>query len=147
MLLFLIIYFLIKIGFMASFIGGPNVYARTHNVGLDYNLHYIHLSEVKSMEFFILNSPFKSNLYLDRYANLRALVSGINYRLDINIFQDPYPSYISRNSYVYSDYSNNFNKLSVTKHNRVPLIFTFPTEFLNDNKNKIYANGGSEIFK
>jgi uncharacterized membrane protein len=58
-----------------------------------------------------------------------------------------YPETIQRDSYVYLDYNNVTTQTVIQDVGGDLLYYHFPLEFLNSNKNLIYNNGGSEIFR
>ncbi|GAG39728.1 unnamed protein product, partial [marine sediment metagenome] len=58
-----------------------------------------------------------------------------------------FPSIIDKNAYVYLGYTNAIKKRTFTYTMGRPLGYNFPNLFLGNNKNKIYNNGGSKIFK
>ena len=60
---------------------------------------------------------------------------------------DLLPSTIKKDDYVYLDYSNVNNKTNVLYLNDISFIYNYSIEFLNENKNLIYNNSGSKIYK
>ena len=87
-------------------------------------------------------------IYIDPYSELKFYAFGNPLLLhDKKVI----PFFMSKFSYVYSNYANKIKGINYLdareKFNSGVLSFNFPTEFLNENKNKIYNNGGSEIFK
>lgn len=140
----LISYFLSYSGFTVQFIGGESQ-AQLNNFGDDFDKFYIHESEIKSLEYFSKFYTPMDKIYLDRYSILKAHnFSIINTK---NMFKDLLPSAIDRNAYVYSSYANTIETRTFAYYGQKVMGYTFPKEFLNGNKNKIYSNGGSEIFK
>jgi uncharacterized membrane protein len=137
-------FFLPFSGFNSNIIGGePQM--NLNNFGEEYDRFYTHGSEVKSLEWLSKYYNQKYETYLDRYAILKAYsFPRINEK---NILEDILPSTIDKNAYVYSSYTNKINKTTRVNYKNNFLEYNFPTEFLNGNKNKIYNNGGSEIFK
>jgi hypothetical protein len=82
---------------------------------------------------------------LDRYAILKA---GANSKIDIkNMLKDVLPSTIDRKAYVYSTYVNNNKNRTFAYYNSKIIGYNFPKDFLIKNKNKIYSDGSSEIFR
>ena len=57
------------------------------------------------------------------------------------------PVTIRKDTYVYLDYSNVKNRKNTIFYKGDLITYDYPVEFLNENKNLIYSNGGSEIFK
>ena len=137
-------FFLSSSGFNSNIIGGePQM--NLNNFGEEYDRFYTYESEVKSLEWLSKYYNQKNEIYLDRYATLKAYYFfKINEK---NILEDILPSTIDKNAYVYSSYVNTINKRTFVYYGLKVMSYNFPTEFLNNNKNKIYNNGGGEIFR
>lgn len=136
--------FLSSSGFNSNIVGGdPKM--TLNNFGEEYDRFYTHESEVKSLKWLSKYYNQKDMIYLDRYAILKAYsFSRINGK---NTQKDILPSTIDKNAYVYSSYVNTIYKRTFIYYELKVMSYSFPTEFLNNNKNKIYNNGSSEIFK
>jgi uncharacterized membrane protein len=137
-------FFLSSSGFISQLVGGdPQM--NLNNFGEEYDRFYTYESEVKSLEWLSKYYNQKDVIYLDRYAILKAYsFPRINEK---NILKDILPSTIDKNAYVYSSYVNTIYKRTFIYYELKVMSYSFPTEFLNNNKNKIYNNGSSEIFK
>ena len=136
--------FLSNSGFNSNVIGGATQ-INLNNFGEEYDRYYTHDSEVKSLEWLSKYYNQKDVIYLDRYAILKAYYfSRIEEK---NVLKDILPSTIDKNAYVYSGYVNTIHKRTFVYYELKVMSYNFPTEFLNSNKNKIYNNGSSEIFK
>ena len=112
-----------------------------------FRSHYSHEEEIISINW--LNKNHQTDvIYMGPYSELKFYAFG-NPLLphDKKII----PLFIDKSSYVYSNYVNKIKKINYwdarERFNNGILVFNFPTEFLKYNKNKIYNNGGSEIFK
>jgi len=139
-----ICFFLPSSGFNANIIGGePQM--NLNNFGEEHDRFYTYESEVKSLEWLSKYYNQKDKIYLDEYAILKTYsFSRIN---ENNFLEYILPSIIDKNAYVYSSYTNKINKTTRVDYKNNFLEYNFPIEFLSGNKNKIYNNGGSEIFK
>ena len=136
--------FMSNSGFNSNIFGGS---ARIHlnNFGEAFNRFYTHESEVKSLEWLSNNYDREEKIYIDVYANLKA--ESLSEIEKNDVLTDILPSTILKNAYVYSSFTNTVNKNTRVIYNEDFLIYNFPSEFLNDNKNKIYSSGDSEIFR
>ncbi|KHO53805.1 MAG: hypothetical protein QT05_C0001G0027 [archaeon GW2011_AR13] len=143
--LFFIIYSILSLGLIYQLTGGTSAAMRLNNIGFEYDTRYNHGSELTSA-FWIIQKDYSKDLYLDNHALLRFFLVE-NSIPKKNIFQDVIPTIINKNAYVYSGYTNAIKEVTIKTYNRLPLSFNFPTEFLDDNKNKVYSTGESEIFK
>jgi hypothetical protein len=83
-------------------------------------------------------------IYSDKPSNRKLFAFGlISNHISINLL----PKFVDKNSYIYSNYVNKVFSRETLAYQEESIVLNFPTEFLNENKNKIYNNGGSEIFK
>ncbi len=143
--LFLIFYFLFLSNFLQYFSGGYNIDIGMNNIGYEYDTIYVHREDISSANW-LYHFCGEYPKYADAFSLGKiTLSSDPNYKNRVLI--DIIPEVISKKSYVYSSYLNVFNRISFRSFKNVVFSFGFPTDFLNDNKNKIYDNGGSEIFR
>ncbi len=144
MTIIFICYFLPYSGFTSQIFGGEPQ-NNLNNFGEAHDRFYTHESEVKSLEWLSKYYNPKNEIYLDRYATLKAYYFfKINEK---NILEDILPSTIDKNAYVYSSYVNTIHKRTFIFYGLKEMSYNFPAEFLNRNKNLIYNNGNSEVFK
>jgi uncharacterized membrane protein len=137
----LIVYFLLITGWIFQFIGGYYPEYNLSNAGDLYERKYFKKSDFISAKWISsatgkINSDYPSGTIL--------FVSGYNYN---SIERDISPANIGQNSYVYSSYTNKHRGRAFEIFQNTDISFNFPIQFLDNNKNKIYNNGGSEIFK
>jgi hypothetical protein len=138
----LILFFLSSTGLVSQLIGG-NPLLPLNNFGEGYDRFYITQLDVKSAEWLANKREGNSMIYTDEIAGLRLTSSAytIDYTFDI------LPSTIDTRSYVYLSQTN-VERGKVYKRYKIDfLAYDTPIEFLNSNKNLIYNNGGSEVFK
>ena len=64
-----------------------------------------------------------------------------------DVIEDVLPYTLDKNAYVYTGYTNNIEKICTGKYNQKIITYNYPEDFLNNNKNKIYSNQYSEVFK
>ncbi len=130
-------------GIIPQIVGGTDASLLLNNYGGSYDAHYTHKTEVMSSNWLMSNWDNKSLVYAERLAAWRLLTFG----KFILVLTDVLPSTIDRNAYIYLRYSNVVKNLNSKSYKGQALLFNYPTEFLNQNKNLIYSNGGSNIFK
>jgi uncharacterized membrane protein len=142
-----IIYFLSYSGFITQIIGGSEASIHLNNFGTYYDKYYTHNSEIKSAKWLSNNFDNKYLVYVDKF-NLSKLKTFSNIK-DGHFIYDILPSILDKDSYVYLSYANTIKKIIPPSYQEGIIIpsYNYPTQFLNDNKNKIYNNGKSEIFK
>jgi len=144
MTIIFILYFLPVSGFPYQLVGGESQ-IQLNNFGESYDMSYTHESEVKSSKWLSNNYDNNYLIYADRYSKLRLLLfSNI---INTHIVEDMLPSTMDRRAYVYSSYVNTIENRTFSYYELKVMGYNFPTEFLNQNKNLIYNNGSSEVFK
>lgn len=141
--LIFILFFTFSYGFIPQLIGGVHPPSPLNNFGEVYSQSYSHKSEASSAIWFSINYDNKSAVYADRYST-RRLFSFANHYKSIT---DVLPLTLDKRAYVYANYANTVQKRASQNYKGRYLNYNFPSEFLHSNKNNIYNNGGSEIFK
>jgi hypothetical protein len=139
---FLLIYFAAFNGIANQIVGGNTAFSNLNNLYDSYNPDYYTFTETSSISW-LSKENINGKVYAGRnYMSIFNIFS-TNINPDFNIF----PQTIERTSYVYAGNSEIFFNTGFSYINELSLGFNFPKMFLNNNKNKIYNNGGSEIFK
>jgi uncharacterized membrane protein len=139
--IFLIINFLYSYGFIWLLIGGRTV-SWMNNFGYSYSQSYTHKTEVYSAKWLgeipgdplIYSTPPGRNM-LWAYGKKN------------NIKNDIFPSTLDKNAYIYVTNVSLNEGIASFFYRGQNLGYDYPYPFVNENKNKIYNNGGSEIFK
>jgi uncharacterized membrane protein len=139
-------YFIFMSGAVNQLMGGMEVHMKLNNNGLEYSRYYAHNSEILSGIWLKNLVGSGDTIFIDSHTKLRPYLIWPETIRKISK-TDLLPGLINRRDYVFKGYSN-INDQVIIKVFRGNLIsYNFPTEFLNDNKNMIYNNGGSQIFK
>jgi uncharacterized membrane protein len=141
-----LIYFLFHSGFIPQALGSFEAAPHLNNYGTEYDKLYTYKTEIKAVEWLSSNYSAKSNVNTDMFGKNRLEAFG---RKTHFAFGYPIigPSLIEMDAYVYLTYSNKIKYIGFILTNSEPIGYNFPIEFLDKNKNLIYNNGGSEIFK
>jgi len=139
-------YSLFTMGFLLPLSGG-NPTMNLYNKGFFYDTFYTHKEEVSSINWLSVNYQ-SEDVYMDPHSQLKFYAFGDP---TMNIKARVIPIFMSKSAYVYSSYSNTTKGLNYLdareKFDKGVISFNFPNQFLDENKNKIYNNGSSEIFK
>lgn len=145
MILVIFLYiFLIFSGFIGQVTGGAPAYAQLNNYGFTYDGVYTHTTEIKSANWLFNNYNNKNLIFVGNGAANKLLLS----KKYLNIVRKViFPSLIYKNAYIYTSYTNIIGKKTLAVFQGNQFNYNYPIKFLNENKNKIYNNGGSEIFK
>jgi uncharacterized membrane protein len=146
LLLIYLDYSLNGMGLMLTITGGSPT-LNLYNKGFSYNTFYPHQEEVSSIKWISKNIN-SGMIYMDPHSQLKFFTFGDP---KIDSTDKVIPTFMEKNSYVYASYSNTVKELNFLdareRFRRGVLTFNFPTEFLNSNKNLIYSNSVSGIYK
>ena len=136
-----VLIFVYLLGLPNQFLGGEaKMYF--NNYGADYDKFYIHKEEFASAKWLKEHIGSSLLLFVDREAYLR-IFREINRGHNPNVL----PALIYKDAYVYGSYANIVNKRTTIYNDGSDLLFTFPKKFLEENKNVIYNNGKSAIYR
>jgi len=139
-----ILYFAFTSGFIPQIIGHSDALLQLNNKGYDYDWSYTHDTDVYSAHWLKKNYDSGYYVYADDLANLRLY----SYASIDNAYTDLLPTTIDKNAYVYFDFPNTvLKKIYLKNLGRGYVAFTSPEIFIKQEKNLIYTNGGSEIYK
>lgn len=144
-LMIFILYYAFYSGLIPYNIVGTGASLQLHNFGGMYEELYVHETEVKSSEWLFNNRAGSELIYADDRASYKLWFTN---KIDTQrIIKDVFPQVIDKRAYVYCSYTNVMEKRGFVFIEGQEIGYNFPTEFLNQNKNKIYNNGSTEIFK
>ncbi len=140
-----ITYYIFTNTFVFQLTGGQDPQVFLNNSGLYYNEVYIHQSEIASIHW--LNANNKQHLTI--FADIGSTEKMIGYgdQKDISAIVEVFPSLIDKNGLVYSNYANTVNGVGITSPKDTRMEYNFPNEFLTNNKNLIYNNKDTRIYK
>jgi uncharacterized membrane protein/glycosyltransferase involved in cell wall biosynthesis len=135
--------FLMASGVVTQYVGG-NPPANLNNYGVDYNSLYVQQTDTAAANWLGANYTSNSTVYADDYATNRLEVaSNINHGQLIAVT----PTSIAQASYVYADYTNVKDGIATSNSGSKVFNYSFPSSFLNQNKDLVYTNGDAEIYK
>jgi hypothetical protein len=144
-----VVFFLSSTGVISQSLGGYYGQLNLSNEGVYYDTYYTHAQEIAGIMWL--------NGVAGKYVNGQYLQSPV--QADLNAFNrlsvytpivltnDIYPGTIRRDAYVFINYSNINQDVATISYNNDLLTYTYPTQFLNQQKNLIYSNGGSEVYR
>lgn len=142
-LLLIVFYLLYNTGFTTQIVGGePSEIL--NNYGILYIQDYTHDSEVKSIEWLSDNRDKNSLIYIDKASERKLMAYG---NIVEGLKRDILPSAIDRRAYVYLGYSNVANKVVLELFKGKVILYNLPENFLSNNKNLLYNNQYTEIYK
>jgi len=141
-----LLYFLFRAGFIPQILGGAEPFVQMNNSGILYDAFYSHYAEIRAGQWLFDNYQKNTYIYMEKFAGNKSLLS---YKFEDKqwIKQDIFPQVIRKSSYVYLS-SSNITEESVFVFIQGGMVgYSNPLRFLNGNKNLIYNNKYSEIFK
>ncbi len=144
--LFIALYFLFLSGTVHHFFGGPETKLFLANHGYEHDSLYTHQSDIASGEWLYTHYDPDKTIYIDSFSSYKLLLSQ-KIRLQREFNPNIFPEVIQKDDYVYLDYNNFANDQAIKLTKIAPLTYNYPDEFLEDNKNLVYSNGESVIFK
>jgi uncharacterized membrane protein len=138
----LLFFFLILSGFLTQFTGGARAPLSLDNYGLYYDSYYVHAQEVASIQWLAANGDPSLPIQAAHFSDIKMLAYG-----HIGAYIELVPETTKRDAYVYLNYDNVKTSDIIEIVNGDVVYYHFPMNFLNDNKDLIYSNGGSAIYR
>lgn len=144
-LLIVAITFLYTKGLMWQVVGGKaDMWLNNH--GSTYSIVYVHRGEVLSAQW-MLQRADPSQLIYTNTAGGNILTAYSDERVIDRMVASTFPQAITRESYVYLPNSVVQHGVSFHYYRATNIAYPYPTDFLRDNKNKLYSNDNSAIYK
>lgn len=137
-----IVFFLSLSGFLPQLSGGYYPQLHLNNRGIYYDKFYTHKSELNSIRWLSVYSNKKYPIQSDTDASYKMLMLS-----NLHTINRMLPPTIRKDAYVYLDYSNVKNSKVVVDVKGNLIIYNYPIGFLDENKDLIYSNLESKIFK
>jgi uncharacterized membrane protein len=141
-------FFASSTGMITQALGGYDPQLHVNNSGTYYNIYYLHPEEVVGIDWLVQHRPsgsagaVQSEIQTDRYTFTR-----VQTLAPLNTLNDMYPGLVRKNSYVFLGYANVHNGQSTVPVNGDLVTYQYPVNFLDDNKDLIYSNGGARVYR
>jgi len=140
--LILLFFYIVLSGFFPQLTGGGRAPLALDNYGLYYNSYYTHAQEVYSAEWLAENGDLRLPIQAAHFSDIKMIAYG-----HIGAYVELLPQTTKRDSYDYLNYYNAQTGNIIEIINGDVVYYHFPLDFLANNKNLIYNNGGSEIYR
>lgn len=128
-------------GVLTGLLGGYTAQLNLSNAGDYYDNYYVHDSEVAASRWLITHSDgAQVHLDDDTFQKLNNIVP-------LDRGGDIMPSLVSRNSYVLLGYRNTHHRQAQFNFNGDNMTYSYPTKFLDDQKDLLYTNGSSRMYR
>ena len=131
--------------FIPQLTGGQDPEVILNNSGLYYNEIYLHSSEVASIHWLDVNNKEQLPVFADvgSYEKMQGYSDQQYVTVNVNVF----PSLIDQNGYVYANYANTLDGIGIQSPKDARMEYNFPNDFLNNNKNLVYSNYYTHIYR
>ena len=133
--------FIFTAGFIEQYTGGLARVTLDQSNGT-FDTFYVFDEEVSNSKWLAKNYDYKDPLFADIMAGMRLSTYG-----NLKSIPDTFPDNISKNGYVYLSKANSVRNHGFIEFDNNTIVFNYPTDFLNNEKNLIYNNKGSKIYK
>ena len=145
--IFVAFFLLYSSGFVSQAMGNNYPLMQLNNIGNDYDHYYVTKKEHDAIYWLrdFLNENENENQVLiqaDRYGQKK-----IQSIINAETLGSIYPGIVKKKSYVFLTPSNIKDKKAVVMYNGQVITYTYPVEFLDDNKDLIYDNGEVRIYR
>jgi hypothetical protein len=127
-------------GVFTQLLGGYGAQLHLNNSGAYYDDYYLHRSEVLAADWLKEKHIDPSAIQMDQ---LLAYQFGPDAKLSNGI----YPSLIRKDSYVFLGVPVVTRGQTRVTYQGTELTYAYPMQFLDQNKDLIYANGSSKIYR
>lgn len=138
----ILVYFFLLSGVIPQVIGGYYPQLPLNNKGTYYNMYYTHKSEITALEWIKPFANKKTPLQSDSFDAAKIKTYAKSYPIAAT-----FPAVVRKSSYVYLNYSNAILNSVFLYTNGGLIIYKYPIEFLNDNKNLIYSSSEARIYR
>jgi hypothetical protein len=138
-------FFLSSTGVISELLGGYQAQLHLNNSGTYYDEYYMHAQELAADNWLVGNIVKKDrhvSVQTDLDTSIR-LDSATGYQSQNDII----PGQIETYSYVLLGYNDTVNKQAYISFDGNTIAYNYPIKFLGSNKNLIYNNGSSEIYR
>jgi uncharacterized membrane protein len=141
-------FFASSTGMITQVLGGYDPQLHLNNSGTYYDTYYVHPEELAGMTWLSTNSTAGTD------GTVQAEVETYRYTFTdsgslvrIDTLDDIYPELIRQDAYVFLGYTNVRERLATVSIDGDLVTYHYPLNFLDDNKDLIYANGGARVYR
>jgi uncharacterized membrane protein len=143
-----LVFFASSTGVLTQAVGSYEPQLHLNNAGRYYDIYYLHEEEVAAMEWLDRNTTagqhgdVQSEIQSDRYNSTK-----LGSLQQLSTLNDIFPSLVRRDAYVFLGYSNVRDETSTFPFQGDLITYRYPTEFLDNNKDLVYSNGSSRVYR
>jgi uncharacterized membrane protein len=138
----ILLFFFSFAGVIPQLTGGYYPHLHLNNNGIDYGAYYTHTEEVASMRWMAAHYDNEIDVYSS--SSTRSKIAA---NVGVFSYHSLLPSVIRRDAYVYVNAYIIETGNNIASHNGDLFVFSYPLGFLNQQKDLIYSNNKSRIYK
>jgi hypothetical protein len=139
--------FVVTTGLLPQILGGNLANLNLNNNGPYYDIYYMHPQEESAVSWLADQPGVLSDTIQASYTETKFIFTN---PADINgheAITDIYPTLVLEDSWLILGFPIARTGLAYTSYDGDLLEYRYPTKLLNDNKDLVYNNGGSLIYK
>jgi hypothetical protein len=142
-------FFMSSTGLITSLLGGYPAQLHLANSGKYYDLYYAHESEEDAILWlsYVTGNPSSSDQVASSIESDRYTLGRLSVFSDLDVQGNIYPATVPRDSYVFVGYTTLVEHTATTYDNGDTLSYVYPIDFLDNNKDLVYSNGGARIYR
>ena len=134
-------------GLMPQILGGYPAQLNLNNSGQYYEIYYMQPQEVAAVDWLENKPGTITDGVQGSYAPNRYEFTSPRYVNGQESVTDIYPPLVRQSSWVILGYSTLQTGRATTTYDGDLVTYAYPIEFLQENKNLVYNDGGAEIYK
>lgn len=146
-----LVFFLASTGVIPQLLGGYLPQLNLNNNGEYYNDYYTHKSELVAMDWLnnqVLSGPRKGSQTSVVQVDIFELGKLSTYASSkLTMLGGLYPGLIRQNAYVLLGYATVTQQQAYLSYDGDQVTYNYPTQFLDQQKNLVYTDGGTEIYR
>lgn len=140
-----ITFFLSSTGVFTQLLGGYGPQLHLNNAGTYYDVYYLHDTEIAGMNWLESVTEESDEYQAESQSDKNQINAG--HAREIGTSNDIFPGLIRKDAFVYLGFTNTQKSQASLSYNSDLVIYNYPIDFLDDNKDLIYNNGGSKIYR
>lgn len=146
-----LLFFLASTGVIPQLLGGYQSQLQLNNSGQYYDVYYTHIQELAAANWLnklaaqtVKHPRQKLQLQTDQFM-IGKLSAYASPKLDIEA--QIYPGLVRQDAYVLLGYQNVVKQQTTLSYNGDMITYQYPLQTLSQDKNLVYSNGSTEVYK
>ncbi len=140
-----LLFFVSSTGVIPDLLGGYEPQLQFSNSGVYYDEYYMHAQELAA-DIWLVNGVVKKSPNVEVQTDLDTAIR-LDSETGYQAQNDITPALVKTYSYVLLGYNDTVNRQAFVSFSGNTVTYNYPVQFLNDNKDLIYNNGGSDVYR